>query len=581
MRYFIPGAAGFVGRRLIQKLLEVKNNVILANSRSRLPFSHERLEFIESDIFSIRRKLNADVLIHLIGSPGVWFSEKYPEEDYHINAESLKTALEITDSRNLRKVVFASTCQVYGSGSSEEHLEPLPQNEYGRNKLKAEALLREHCKKRGIPYSILRMSWIYGPGMKKNPIYDMLNNRSYLGMDSTLDFIFVDDVCEALIAASEREVWNGKTVNISSGEATSLRKIRTILYQSGFRDTIKDEATLTKNVVVNNHLARSLGWHPIISVEKGVWKTYEGFEHEKEISTETAETSCHVCGKRNVVFFMRKNDYDIFCCHHCGVKFVWPQPHDTAHIYSENYFLTAKDGYGYADYDKDKKAMTSVFMTYLSLLERAHPQKGELLDIGTATGFFLELARERGWRVAGLEISDYAASLGRNKGLDIKTGKLEEACFEEQSFDAITLLDVFEHVQNPSNLLRLIHKLLKPNGFVMINTPDARSCYARIFGKKWHAIVPPEHLFYFNKASLNYVLCQTGFKKVVFSKINKKFRPSYILSFAGRWTGLKGFQNIADSIEFSFLNKLAIAVPLYDNMLSIAQKCRPPDRFSL
>ena len=153
---------------------------------------------------------------------------------------------------------------------------------------------------------------------------------------------------------------------------------------------------------------------------------------------------------------------------------------------------------------EDKEPMVPAFLKYLDLISSAlASKKGKLLDVGAATGFFVRLAENAGFSGMGIEISDHAASQGRSKGLKIQTGTLSSVA---GTFDCITMLDLIEHVPNPRAEITKAAELLREGGVLVINTPDAGSMFARVMGKRWHLICPPEHLYYFNRRNMKRLL---------------------------------------------------------------------------
>ena len=114
-------------------------------------------------------------------------------------------------------------------------------------------------------------------------------------------------------------------------------------------------------------------------------------------------------------------------------------PDDTKSVYGSDYFIGARRGFGYVNYEDDKVAMRGFFERALDAVEGVVSARGTLLDVGAATGFFLKIARERGWRVAGLEVSSYAVSEARRSGLGVVEGTLESSPWQGPTFDAITL----------------------------------------------------------------------------------------------------------------------------------------------
>ncbi|MEK7578831.1 MAG: class I SAM-dependent methyltransferase [Patescibacteria group bacterium] len=284
------------------------------------------------------------------------------------------------------------------------------------------------------------------------------------------------------------------------------------------------------------------------------------------------DTTCIACGERLFDFFANKNDFNLYRCKNCHLIFVWPLPKESANLYSSDYFSGAKHGFGYVNYEEDKSAMFKTFEVYLGKIEQFMPRKGKLLDVGAATGFFVQLATARGWKASGIEISDYAAKVARQKGLDVMTGTLESVDFDTSSFSVVTLWDVIEHLPDPVSHLKLIYNILEVGGLVAINTPDSASFVARIFGKRWHLLVPPEHLFYFNYRSLSVLLRNSGFEVVHISKIGKKFTLQYIFKTLARWQNFFIWRQLAEFFAKTQLVRFSIPINLRDNFFIIAKK---------
>lgn len=287
-----------------------------------------------------------------------------------------------------------------------------------------------------------------------------------------------------------------------------------------------------------------------------------------EISKQKIIT-CIACGSSPHTFFLNKNGYDLYKCVTCGHIQIYPFNFDTQKIYSEDYFSGAMNGFGYVDYDEDKEPMRNVFEKYLRLIGRS----GKLLDVGAATGFFVQIAKNHGYDAHGIEISGFAAELGRKKGLDVKQGTLAGYSAEPGSFDIITAWDVLEHFPNPDLDIEKAHTLLKSGGIIAFNTPDSGSLYARILGKKWHLLVPPEHINYFNRRSVKIFLEKHGFEVVEISTIGKSFTLEYILHTLSAWTKIGFFQKLAHICHGSkFLSKISLPINLHDNMFILAKK---------
>ncbi|MCR4334659.1 MAG: class I SAM-dependent methyltransferase [Patescibacteria group bacterium] len=281
---------------------------------------------------------------------------------------------------------------------------------------------------------------------------------------------------------------------------------------------------------------------------------------------------CVICNSNNISFFTSKNNCDIFCCNNCKFKFVYPIKTDTSSIYSDDYFHGAKKTFGYIDYDSDKEPMISTFIKYLKIIEKIIPNKGKLLDIGAATGFFIKIAKNRGWVVEGVELSDFAANKARNKGLDVKTGTLSSGNFSPESYDVVTIFDVIEHFPDPISEIQIASRILKKGGVLAINTPDTGSFMAKIFGKKWHLIVPPEHLHYFNSSNLSTLLEKKGFKVIKKTKIGKHFTPQYIFKMLYMWQKLWLWKKFSFFFSKKMFSKISISINTRDNIFIIAIK---------
>ncbi|MEI9811590.1 MAG: class I SAM-dependent methyltransferase [Acidobacteriota bacterium] len=249
------------------------------------------------------------------------------------------------------------------------------------------------------------------------------------------------------------------------------------------------------------------------------------------MTTSTKTAVCRICGTAAALAGV-KNEFSLYRCGSCGFLFVHPLPDDTLAIYNDDYFQGAGGGHGYMDYDRDKEPMRPTFEQYLVRMQQALGKPGRVLDVGAATGFFLDIARQKGWDTAGVA-SDFAARLGRKKGLDVRTGILQDATFPDASFDAVTLWDVIEHLSDPEKAVRDVRRLLKPGGLFALNTPDADSLWAKTTGMNWHLIVPPEHIHLFGRRSAVKLLDTCGFEPLTVTTIGKTFTIQYVLQTLG------------------------------------------------
>jgi len=115
-----------------------------------------------------------------------------------------------------------------------------------------------------------------------------------------------------------------------------------------------------------------------------------------------------------------------------------------------------------------KKLFEKKFDDFLS-----NRRPGKVLDIGCATGEFLEVAKESGWRAFGIDVSQWVCDYLAERGFrDIHSGTLEDQKFPHEMFDAVHMNHVLEHIPNPLEFLAEVHRILKAKGLVMIEVPN-------------------------------------------------------------------------------------------------------------
>ncbi len=126
-----------------------------------------------------------------------------------------------------------------------------------------------------------------------------------------------------------------------------------------------------------------------------------------------------------------------------------------------------------------------------------------LLDVGCATGAFLEFMCSLGWDVDGVEMDPDAARIAQeHRGLRVRAGTVEAQGFPACTFDAVTLSHVIEHVPDPVTTLRECKRVLRPGGRLVVTTPNLASRGHTRFGSAWLHLDPPRHLHIFSRESL-------------------------------------------------------------------------------
>lgn len=272
--------------------------------------------------------------------------------------------------------------------------------------------------------------------------------------------------------------------------------------------------------------------------------------------------------------FTTMREFHFYDCSDCSLRFVSPR-YPADEIYDSDYFHGAAHGFGFTDYEEDKRASDSYLNFLLKKIQEYKSSKNtSLLDVGAANGYFTELAKSQGFSPAGIEVSqsavDWAIRLGRN----VMCNSIEEYNPNEK-FQVVTILDVLEHLEDPKSALLKIAALLNFDGLLVINVPDQGSLFARICRMKWHAYLPPEHWYYFNKRSLGKLLNDCGFTVLESRNLSKSFKVSYILQTVANSPQFPSVVRVISKTSLKILGSLAhrvqIRLPLFDNLYTIAR----------
>jgi 2-polyprenyl-3-methyl-5-hydroxy-6-metoxy-1,4-benzoquinol methylase len=169
------------------------------------------------------------------------------------------------------------------------------------------------------------------------------------------------------------------------------------------------------------------------------------------------------------------------------------------------------------------------FAKSLRLIERYKPDRGHLLDIGTAGGSFMAVAKKAGWIVEGCEPNRWMCDwANKHYGLNIVPGTVFDMNLQSQSFDIVSLWDVLEHTPDPKATLKESHRILKQSGLLVVNYPDINSSISRLMGRRWVFLLSV-HLYYFTTQTLTKMLGELGFRVVNIRRHWQTLELGYIL----------------------------------------------------
>jgi SAM-dependent methyltransferase len=234
------------------------------------------------------------------------------------------------------------------------------------------------------------------------------------------------------------------------------------------------------------------------------------------------QVSCDACGSKESECIYALTDtahfvpgrFELHRCLKCGLRYLNPRPK-----------AEAMARYYPPDYDPFKQPIEDEKFQVMRWMRRRKLQKrrelvedysglrtGRILDVGCATGLFLNEMKQAGWHSVGVELMAPAAAVARQRfDIEVFEGTLTQAAFAPSSFDVISFWDVLEHSFSPRKELQLAARLLRPGGTLALSVPNWDSFDRWLFGRHWQGLDAPRHLFVFAKNSLSHLLLEAGF----------------------------------------------------------------------
>ena len=227
--------------------------------------------------------------------------------------------------------------------------------------------------------------------------------------------------------------------------------------------------------------------------------------------------------------FLTKKDFHICECLNCGLLYTMPRPSKEkigAYYKSDEYYSHQENKKGFVP--RLYEAIKKINLKHKFRLASRDLPVGKLLDIGCGVGDFLHVAENKGWQCTGVEPSEEAREIARQriKGDLLYSEDLEQ--LPDQSFDLITMWHVLEHVDDLKWQVAQLQRLIKPNGRIVIAVPNYRSYDGRFYNAYWAAYDVPRHLNHFNKTVLTKMFKTSGLSLV---SMDKLVWDAYYISF--------------------------------------------------
>jgi len=204
---------------------------------------------------------------------------------------------------------------------------------------------------------------------------------------------------------------------------------------------------------------------------------------------------CPLCGADSPRQLFVKEGFPHNRCTECGMTYVAPVLREErlhSHYLGEDSYTRVLMNEVQMEMDRRK------FNYGLDLIESLTPQKGRLLDVGCGPGVFLEVARDRGWQVEGLEFNAWCVERVRGLGIPVFDSPLEKAELSPGAYQCITLWTVLEHIVEPRAFLESIHRLVAPDGVVLILVPNVDSLAIRVLHEKAVTFSGDSHVNHFS-----------------------------------------------------------------------------------
>ncbi len=261
---------------------------------------------------------------------------------------------------------------------------------------------------------------------------------------------------------------------------------------------------------------------------------------------------CTVCNTENYKKLSGYEKFHLVKCNKCHFVF-------TSKIPSEQELIEFYKGYGRDDY-----LSPITIKRYQELLDEFEKYKktGNLLDVGSGIGYFLEEAKKRGWKVYGTEYTDEAIEICEKKGITMHKGVLNPKNYNVE-FDVITSFEVIEHINNPQEEIKNISSILSKGGLFYLTTPNFNSWSSRNLKSNWQQIHYPEHLSYYTVQTLSFLLSNFGLQPV------KKLTTGISVSLYKKSKGANIETSIAEDSDDEMLRRKMEKNPLLGVMKTI------------
>lgn len=234
--------------------------------------------------------------------------------------------------------------------------------------------------------------------------------------------------------------------------------------------------------------------------------------------------SCPICSSENLVkkhtctdHFVSKESFVVAQCSNCGFTFTQDHPdeHQAGRYYESEEYISHSDTSQGIINKLYRTARSMMLKRKVKLVKKVCGRTtGNVLDIGSGRGYFVNAMLEAGWKAEGIEINDRARKLSQKEFGIVVHEPDEIKNLSSETFNCITLWHVLEHFYNPETYLDEVFRLLKSDGVCIAALPNSKSFDASYYKENWAAWDVPRHLWHFSPETLMKLAAKHGFKLV-------------------------------------------------------------------
>lgn len=288
-KIIITGGCGFIGSSLTDFLINKGYEIYIIDnfSNNKITKPNKKSKFYKIDIRNIdeiNKIKNVYAIIHLAAIADILISKDNEKKYFNNNLKGFQDVLNFCSNNKIKKLIFASSASVYGNKDKtavKEHQSLDPGHYYAYSKLIGENMLKLYSKINKFDYTILRFFNIYGP--KSNAVISTFLAQKLQKKKITIfgngkqkrDFLYIDDLCDAILKVLENKKAKNETYNLGSGKSISINELKNKLSHKDYINLEKRNDDIEVSIANISKIKKHLNWFPKISIEEGLKRSME------------------------------------------------------------------------------------------------------------------------------------------------------------------------------------------------------------------------------------------------------------------------------------------------------------------